>query len=338
MEHKFKTIVGIDISKNTFDACLMAPAADAASVHREFSQNPKGFLSFKKWIDESGASEQDVLICMEHTGLYINGLIDFLMNTNFFVWVEMPLRIKKSIGLQRGGNDKLSSQLIMQYAYRYQDAARQWIAEDSFLQRLRHFTAQRQRLLTSLHQLEVPVKELAESGCVSIATKLTHLQKGAIRSIEKSIALVEAQINTIIEQNTEARENIARVSSLKGVSLQTAINLYVYTKGFKTFDTAKQLASYCGVVPFERKSGISVRYKPKISPYSNKALKKLLHMCAMSAIQHDKELKAYYERKVGAGKNKMSVINAVRNKLILRIFAVVRDNRNWVQNYDRKCV
>lgn len=57
----------------------------------------------------------------------------------------------------------------------------------------------------------------------------------------------------------------------------------------------------------------------------------------MSAIQNDKEMKAYFERKVMEGKNKMSVINAVRNKLIHRVFAVVRDERLFEDNYVRHC-
>lgn len=57
----------------------------------------------------------------------------------------------------------------------------------------------------------------------------------------------------------------------------------------------------------------------------------------MSAIQNDKEMKAYFERKVMEGKNKMSVINAVRNKLIHRVFAVVRDERMFEYNYVRLC-
>ena len=57
----------------------------------------------------------------------------------------------------------------------------------------------------------------------------------------------------------------------------------------------------------------------------------------MSAIQNDKEMKQYFERKVLEGKNKMSVINAVRNKLIHRVFAVVRDERMFEDNYTRSC-
>lgn len=70
-----------------------------------------------------------------------------------------------------------------------------------------------------------------------------------------------------------------------------------------------------------------------MSPYANRKLKTLLHLCAMAAIRFNEDMKHYYERKVGEGKNKMSVINAVRNKLIHRIFAVVRDQRMYVENY-----
>ena len=74
-----------------------------------------------------------------------------------------------------------------------------------------------------------------------------------------------------------------------------------------------------------------------VSPHANKKLKMLLHLCALSAIKNDKELQAYFERKVAEGKNKMCIINAVRNKLIHRVFAVTRDNRLYEETYVRKC-
>jgi transposase len=70
---------------------------------------------------------------------------------------------------------------------------------------------------------------------------------------------------------------------------------------------------------------------------ANKTIKTLLHLNALSAIQYDTELKAYYERKTEVEKkNKMLVINAVRNKLILRIFACVKQNRKFQKDYQRK--
>ncbi|MCF6352283.1 MAG: hypothetical protein L3J06_04660, partial [Cyclobacteriaceae bacterium] len=57
------------------------------------------------------------------------------------------------------------------------------------------------------------------------------------------------------------------------------------------------------------------------------------------------DLKAYYERKVSEGKNKMSVINAIRNKLIHRVFTCVNENRKYLyqsawlnhRNRDKEC-
>ena len=51
----------------------------------------------------------------------------------------------------------------------------------------------------------------------------------------------------------------------------------------------------------------------------------------------DPEMKAYFERKVAEGKNKMSVTSVVRNKLINRVFAMIRDERNYESNYVRNC-
>lgn len=53
----------------------------------------------------------------------------------------------------------------------------------------------------------------------------------------------------------------------------------------------------------------------------------------MSAIQVKGELQDYYRRKVKEGKNKMSVLNAVRNKLIHRIYAVVERGEKYDKKY-----
>jgi poly(3-hydroxyalkanoate) synthetase len=66
---------------------------------------------------------------------------------------------------------------------------------------------------------------------------------------------------------------------------------------------------------------------------ANKNIKTLLHMAALVAIQMKGEMREYYNRKVSEGKNKMSVLNAIRNNLILRIFACVNQNREYEKNY-----
>ena len=104
-----------------------------------------------------------------------------------------------------------------------------------------------------------------------------------------------------------------------------------YTHNFERFDNAKQLASYAGVVPFEYSSGSSIRGKHQVvHPMANKTLKAALHLCALSSIVHNKEMQLYYQRKLKQGKNKLFVINAIRNKLLHRVFACVRAQRMYV--------
>jgi len=63
---------------------------------------------------------------------------------------------------------------------------------------------------------------------------------------------------------------------------------------------------------------------------ANKKLKTYLHLAALTAVTCDPELKAYYDRKVLEGKSKMSVLNAVRFKLLARVVAVVNKNKIYV--------
>ncbi|MEZ5037261.1 MAG: IS110 family transposase [Chitinophagales bacterium] len=94
----------------------------------------------------------------------------------------------------------------------------------------------------------------------------------------------------------------------------------------------RSLACHCGVAPFERSSGL-FKGKARVSHMANKRLKTALHMAALSAMKLDKELKQFYERKVAEGKSKMSVINAIRNKLIHRIFAVIKRATPYQKDY-----
>lgn len=103
---------------------------------------------------------------------------------------------------------------------------------------------------------------------------------------------------------------------------------------FKDINCAKQFACYSGVAPYQYGSGTSIRGKTRVSHMANKTMKTLLHsMAALVATSCNAEIKIYYERKVAEGKNKMLVLNAVRNKLIHRIFACVKQNRLFITNY-----
>lgn len=332
--NEFKTFIGIDVSKKTFDAALLRSTDQVTTIHQSFDQNMQGYKAFIQWLKSNDVTiGGDVLFCLEHTGIYISGIVNFLVSISASIWVEMALKIKKRIGLQRGSDDKLAAINIAVYAYRFKDEARLWTPIDSTVQQLKNLVAQRDRIVLSITQLTVPLNELDNCGDKRQAGELRKLQSKALKGLKDSLIAIEKTIDACIEKDENIRRKVNLASSVKGVGKQTAVALFVYTRGFSVFENAKQLACYCGVVPFNKQSGTSVRYKPGVSPFANKKLKKLLHLCALAALRFDAGLKSYYERKIAEGKNKMSIINAIRNKLVLRIFAVIRDNRNYVDNY-----
>lgn len=59
-------------------------------------------------------------------------------------------------------------------------------------------------------------------------------------------------------------------------------------------------------------------------------MKSILSMSAISAIQHDTELKKYYEKRVNEGKTKMVVLDIIRNKLVSRFFTTINRGTPYV--------
>ena len=114
------------------------------------------------------------------------------------------------------------------------------------------------------------------------------------------------------------------------IGKQTAANLIATTNAFTSFKNWRKFACYCGIAPFEYSSGSSIRKKTRISHLADKKMKSLLNMAALTAKKPDAELKDYYDKKVKEGKNKMSVLNAIRCKIVSRAFAVIERNNPFV--------
>ena len=120
------------------------------------------------------------------------------------------------------------------------------------------------------------------------------------------------------------------ITSISGVGFIVAAYFISTTSCFTKFKNGRKYACYCGTAPFEYSSGTSIHFKTRVNPMANKKMKSLLNMSARSAITCDPELKEYYHRKVEQGKNKMSTLNIIRNKIIHRVFAVVNRGTPYV--------
>ena len=333
MEKKWHFISGIDVSKKTFDAALSTKNSDLLLCKAKFSNTLKGFDKYLKWLSDQNVKRSDMLVCMENTGIYNRLLVEYLLSKNIFVWVETPLEIKWSSGIQRGKSDTIDSERIMAYAYRYQDKARNYEPKQDTIRQIADFLSLRSRLQQCIQVLKVPIKELRSIGLIEDSKRLEEASIKSISTLQEELGELDIKILALIENDTKVKEIYEIVTSVRCVGYVTAVYLLVYTNGFTKFKSAKQLACYSGIAPFENSSGTSIRGRTKVHHMGNKNLKTILHMCAVSSIRHNPEMKKYFSRKVAQGKNKMLVINSVRNKIVARVFSCVQNKRHYTDNY-----
>lgn len=319
---------GVDVSKKTVDITL---ARNENFTHRQFTNDSDGMGKLMEWLKELNPVFENTLFCMEATGLYCFPLTRFLAANSIDIWIEHAAQIKKATAMARGKNDKVDSQRIAIYATKYLERLRLWRPMDATLEKIRHLASLRDRLIETKKRLETPINEFAEMGYASMAKLLTKSIKSSLGAIEKDLKNIESKIIEIVNEDDNLKLLYKLITSVVGIGFVTAINLLVHTNGFTMLKDTRKLACYCGVAPFEYSSGTSVKFNTKVHYMANKKLKCNLHMASLTAVKLDADLKTYYERKVAEGKNKMSVLNAVRNKLLARVVACVNKQQEYVK-------
>lgn len=319
----YKIFLGIDQSKLTIDVALLQEKSPDKLVSEQFENNSKGFVKMYRWIQKQAVCAwQEILICTEHTGLYSYPLCVFCQEQGIALWLESALQIKQSLGIQRGKNDKADAKRIAQYAFVQRHRVKLFKMPAKTLLALKQLLSYRERLIESRKSFLTPQKELKEfhADFSGIIIKETL---SLLKAIDKKIVKVNEQMLQLIKQDQELNKQYQLVTSIPGIGDVTALYLLVYTGAFSRFESYKQFACYCGIAPFDFKSGTSIKGKTRVSHLANKKLKSILTMCAIGVIKNDSELKQYYNRRKAEGKHSMSVINVVRNKLVSRAFAVI---------------
>ena len=324
--------IGIDIAKATLDWAVY----DGQKVVLQTSTansvtGIKTALRLLKTLPDWKPAQ--AVLCMEHTGIYNAHLLDFLHKLRFPIWLESSLQIKKAGGLQRGKTDSIDAQRIAEYAYRFRDHLRLWEPPRAVVQQLAMLSATRQRLIGVYNQLAGPLSEQQNFVNPALQKQLLKSCQASLTAIEKDRKAIDKAIDQLVDGDDQLRQLFALITSVPGIGPATATEVVIATNEMQTITDPKKMACHAGVAPFDYKSGTSVRGRPGVSQHARKRLKSLFHLAAMSAIRMKGELQDYYQRKVKEGKNKMLVLNAVRNKLIHRIYAVVERGEKYDKNY-----
>lgn len=304
--------IGVDISKATLDwAVFDGKAIILQSQSTNSELGIKTALKLIKALPDFQSAE--AVCCMEHTGIYNAHLLAYLHKISLPIWLENSLQIKKSGGLQRGKTDAIDARRIAEYAYRFSDQICLWQPPRPIIQKLSALSALRQRLILVRRQLQQPISEQEGFIAASLQKQLSKNCQSSLKAISNDLENVDKQIDQIVQKDSRLKELFEWITSVPGVGPATATEVIVATNEFKAICKPKKLACHAGVAPFEYKSGSSIRGKTRVNQHARVRLKSLFHLGAMSTIRMKGELQDYYQRKVAEGKNKMLVLNAVRN-------------------------
>jgi transposase len=321
--------IGVDVSKGKLDVCVISMQGQVI-IEKVIGNNRSAIRNFiEKLLRSMKAEKQDVLICCEHTGIYCRPLQLVATEMGYSLWLENAYKINRASTDLRGKSDKKDALRIAEYALRYSDRKSLYSEAPDAIAQLRTLLDARSTLLEKLSSLRQQVNE-----CRKFDPGKYNLLKScygqSIRTLVKELKRMKERIAELVASNEKLAIDAKLLQSIPGIGEQVSLNFISITNGMTSFETAKQLACYAGVVPFPNQSGTVVR-KDRVSRFANKKLKKLLHLAAMAAVKAQGDLRNYYLRKVKEGKNKMAVLNAVRNKLVHRMVAVLKRQQPYVQ-------
>lgn len=313
-----KETIGIDVSKMTIDVYL-----HTLNQHKQFTNDIHGFKKMMTWVKTTGLKTDHLLFCFEHTGWYCLLLSFFLYERAMNYCCVNPIEIKRSMGLKRGKTDKSDSKEIARYAWLRRDELEVSVPPSRKLVELQRMMSLREQLVkqsTALKCLEKGMLVLVDKPEEDVSLEIL---RESLSLLNAQILAIEKAMTSLVKTEVEMYKNYKLCRSVKGVGMILAIQMLLHTHNFTRFVSWRQFSSYCGLAPFPYQSGTSIHGRMKVHPISDRKMKSLLSMSAISAIQQDEQLKQYYKKRVDEGKPKMVVLNIIRNKLVSRIFVAV---------------
>ena len=323
---KVTETIGIDVSKLTLDVMVRT-----TNIHKQFSNDTKGFKQIITWLMKQKINLDQSLFCFEHTGWYCLMLSYFLYENKHAYCCINAIEIKRSMGLKRGKSDKADAWEIANYAWLRRDELIPSVPPAKKLIELQRMMSLREQLIKQQTASKNLLKGMIDVVLDQVNDVSVRILKENIAYLEKQITSTEKAMNELIKQDNTMITNYKLSKTVKGVGMVLAVQMLLHTHNYTRFESSRQFAAYCGLVPYPYQSGTSIHGRNKIHPISDRKMKSLLSMSAISAIQHDKELKIYYQKRVEEGKPKMVVLNIIRNKIVSRIFATVNRGTPYVE-------
>jgi transposase len=324
--------IGVDVSKNTLDVALFRGKIDWNEGHVKVSNNESGYKELRKWLRLKNAEKKRLRICMESTGLYTHDFRSWLEKENIIYYVVDPKLMHhfappQSIkGIRQTKNDKADAFRIAIYCSLFHDSMEPSKLPSAAYFKLKRLLAERRQYVKQSVLYRQQLSDISIYDSVGSRIR----KKKEVENLRDNIKQTDAEMKAIIDTDSEIRRNYELLISIVGVGLVVAVTTIVLTENFTTFTNPRKYASYIAIAPFPHESGTSIRGATRVSKQGFRQAKADLSISVLSAITFDPDIKEYWQRKKAEGKHTGCVLNAIKFKIVLRMFAVVKRGKPYV--------
>lgn len=328
--------IGVDMAMTTFDACIsLIDVKQCVTIKSRcsFSNDKEGFDRFYAWVRKNMRLSLPAVYLMEATGVYYEQLAWYLHNKKCELSVVLPNKAKKykeSLGL-KSKTDRIDAGGLAQMACEQQCIKWQPLSDNIYMLRL--VTRQ--------------IQNLSEQS-MALSNQLHALQHGMFRDkdiekmIQKQLALLKknktllkTKVQEIINSDSILKQKFEKIGKIKGLGYQSLAVIVAETNGFAAFQSAAQLVSYAGYDVVANESG-KRKGKTKISKKGNSRIRRSLHFPVFNMIKYEVSVfKNLYQRVYDRSKLKMKAYTAVQKKLLTTIYALWKNDQEFVDKTEQ---
>ncbi len=324
MESNHKTVVGIDVAKDTLSISIFDGGKHEYLL---LDYNEK---AIKKELIQRFKNFQDLVVfVMEATGVYHTRIAYWLHSSGLSVAIVNPLVIKRyaQMRMSRVKTDKFDCTIIAEYGYKeelvlFKPKSQETLQLGLLLKTIEDFLAQKSILVSQRHALR------HQANCPK---DILAFYDKHIEFINKEIVALKKKMKLLLQEEFKSQYEL--LSSIKGIGVMSSAMIISLFDSFEHFENAKQASSFIGITPVPYESGTSVKRKGSISKQGNTLARKLLYMASLSGVQSNALLKPLYERLLEKGKSKKQALIAVAHKLLRIAFGVLKNNRPFCVDY-----
>jgi transposase len=301
--------VGIDISKERLDVCLM-PEGEALCV----ANDQEGIDSLIERLQEA----RPELVVLEASGRYERPAAAAIAAVGIPVAVVNPRQARdyaKATG-RLAKTDRIDAEILARFAASVGPSPS--VLPDEEALTLQAILVRRRQLSA----MSIAERNRAQMAPEAVARRI----QAHVRWLEKELSRTDRDLDEAIGASATFKENEALLRSVPGVGPVLARTLLAELPELGTI-THKRLCALVGVAPFNNDSG---KRKGKREVWGGRApVRAALYMGALVATRHNPLIAEFYERLLKAGKPKKVALVACMRKLLSILNAMIRDRTPW---------